>query len=232
MSLKRASILVAAFLIGVLVSVQWSGVATRQQDASDQITQMVRQLELEQAELKRTVGLLREELDARQRAMGSSTELFGGLNSELMAQKMRAGLVDVQGPGVEVVLDDSHRLSGASANDLLIHDYDLRDVVNLLWIAGAEAVAINDERIVNSSSLYCVGSTILVNDTRLSPPYQIKAIGNPASLMDHLENPGYLGELKMRQSRVGVQLESFSAESVVLPAYRGSLPLKYAKPGS
>lgn len=112
MSLGRVSILVAAFLTGVLVSVQWPGDATRQQDASDQVTQMVRQLELEQAELKRTVGLLREELDARQRAMGSSTKLFEGLSSELMAQKMRAGLVDVQGPGVEIILDDSHRLSG------------------------------------------------------------------------------------------------------------------------
>lgn len=232
MSLGRVSILVAAFLTGVLVSVQWPGDATRQQDASDQVTQMVRQLELEQAELKRTVGLLREELDARQRAMGSSTKLFEGLSSELMAQKMRAGLVDVQGPGVEIILDDSHRLSGGSTNDHLIHDYDLRDVVNLLWIAGAEAIAINDERIVNSSSLYCVGSTVLVNDTRLSPPYQIKAIGHPAGLMDHLENPGYLGELKVRQARMGVRLESFPVESVVVPAYRGSLPLQYAKPGS
>lgn len=231
-SARRFSILVGALLIGVLVSVQWPSDATRQGGASDQVMQTIRQLELEQAELKRTVGLLREELDARQQAMGSSTKLYEDLDRELMAQKMRAGLVGAYGPGVEIIVDDSHRPSGGSASDHLIHDYDLRDVVSLLWMAGAEAIAINDERIVNSSSLYCVGSTVLVNNTRLSPPYQIRAIGDPTRLLDHIENPGYLGELKMRQARVGVRFESLAAESVLVPAYRGSLPLQYAKPGS
>ena len=83
-SARRVSILIAAFLIGVLVSVQWPSDADQQQDTPDQVMQTVRQLELEQAELKRTVGLLREELDARQQEMGSSTKLLEGLNSELM----------------------------------------------------------------------------------------------------------------------------------------------------
>ena len=232
MSVRRITILVAAFLIGVLLAMQWPSDATRRGDTADQVVQAIRQLELEQAELKRKVGLLRQELDARQEAMGSSTKLLEDLNRELMAQKRLAGLVEAQGPGIEFVLDDSRRSSGGSASDYLIHDYDLRDVINLLWIAGAEAISVNDERIVNSSSVYCVGSTVLVNDTRLSPPYRVRAIGDQKRLLDHVENPGYLGELKMRQARVGVRLELAAVESVFVPAYRGSLPLEYAKPGS
>jgi uncharacterized protein YlxW (UPF0749 family) len=224
--------LVAALLIGVLLSVQWPSDATWQGGGSDQVMQTILRLELEQAELKRKVGLLREELDAQQQAMGSSTRLLEDLNVELTRQKTLAGLVDARGEGVEITLDDSPRPSGGSASDHLIHDYDLRDVVNLMWIAGAEAIAINDERIVNSSSVYCVGSTVLVNDTRLSPPYKVKAIGTPRVLLDYIENPGYLSELKMRQARVGVRLEPVLVESVFVPAYMGSLPLKYAKPGS
>jgi uncharacterized protein YlxW (UPF0749 family) len=253
MSLKRASMLVAALLVGVVVSMQWSSGIAQPGDISDQVLQTIRQLEFEQAELKRTVGLLREELDARQREMGASTELLEDLHSELIAQKVRAGLTDAEGPGVQIVLDDSHRalsprrplgrtwdltgpdyvrLSEASTSDYLIHDYDLRDVVSLLWMAGAEAIAINGERIVSGSSIYCVGSTILVNDTRLSPPYQVSAIGDPRRLLDHVGNPGYLSELKLRRARAGVRLEALQAESVLAPAYRGSLPLRYAKPGS
>jgi uncharacterized protein YlxW (UPF0749 family) len=248
MSLKRASMLVAALLVGVVVSMQWPSGAAQPGDTSDQVLQTIRQLELEQEELKRAVGLLREELDARQREMGTSTELLEDLHSELIAQKVRAGLTDAEGPGVRIVLDDSHRALGplrwdlvgpeyvrsseGRTSDYLIHDYDLRDVVGLLWMAGAEAIAINGERIVSGSSIYCVGSTVLVNDTRLSPPYQVSAIGDSRRLLDHVENPGYLSELKVRRARAGVRLEALSVESVVAPAYRGSLPLKYAKPGS
>jgi len=253
MSLKRASMLVAALLVGVVVSLQWPGSTAQPGDASDQVLQTIRQLEFEQAELKRTVGLLREELDARQREMGASTELLEDLHSELIAQKVRAGLTDAGGPGVQIVLDDSHRALGPSrplgrtwdltgpeyvgssegrTSDYLIHDYDLRDVVSVLWMAGAEAIAINDERIVSGSSIYCVGSTVLVNDTRLSPPYQVSAIGDPRRLLDYIENPGYLSELKVRRARAGVRLEALPVESVAVPAYRGSLPLRYAKPGS
>lgn len=232
MSTKGVSMLIAALLVGVLVSMQWPSGASQREEVSDQVMEAIRQLELEQAELKRTVGLLREELSSRQREMGASTGLLEDLHSELVAQKMRAGLSDVQGPGLQVVLDDSRRFSAGNASEHLVHDYDLRDVVALLWIAGAEAIAINDERIVNSSSIYCVGSTVLVNDTRLSPPYSINAIGDARRLLDHVENPGYLSELKLRRARVGVRLESFPLESIVVPAYQGSLPLKHAKPGS
>jgi uncharacterized protein YlxW (UPF0749 family) len=191
----------------------------------------MRQLELEQAELKRQVARLRAELALRQEAM-ADTEVLEDLRAELTAEKARAGLLEVRGPGIQVILDDSQRTLGGSADDLLVHDYDLRDVINVLWLAGAEAVAVNDERLVQSSSVYCVGSTVMVNDTRLSPPYEVRAIGDPIRLQDTLRNPGYLEALKARHERLGLTLEFGRVESMTIPAYHGSTQQRFAQPGS
>lgn len=231
-SARTVSVLVTATVLGILVSLQWSVGATRSTVSADQVEQTIRRLELEQQELKETVGRLREELDARQGKVTVSTTMMQGLYTELSAQKMRAGLVSVRGPGVQVILDDSSRNLPGNANDLLIHDYDLRDVISVLWLAGAEAVSVNDERVVNTTSVYCVGSTILVNDTRLSPPYRVRAIGDPARLVDFLRNPGYLRELEARSARYGLHVEFVQAEVLTLPAYRGSLLQRFVQPGS
>ncbi len=225
--------LVAALVLGLLASVQWPASAGTPSGGTDRVERAMHQLELEQAELKRAVGRLREELNARQRETAAGTDLLRDLRAELTRQKMRAGLLDVRGPGVRVVLDDAHRAAadGREAANLLVHDYDVRDVVNLLWLAGAEAVAVNEERIVNHSSIYCVGSTIMVNDTRLSPPYRIGAIGDQARLLDYLRNPGYLTDLKSRSKRFGLRVEFLRADTMLLPAYQGSFPLRFAQPG-
>jgi uncharacterized protein YlxW (UPF0749 family) len=229
---KQISILLASLVLGVLVSVQWSSDVARSAVAFDQIRQTTRQLELEQEDLKQTVGRLREKQNARQREATTRTQLLQDLQEELTLQKMRAGLLGVRGEGVQVLLDDSQRGSGGNPNDFLIHDFDIRDVIQVLWLAGAEAIAVNGERVVNSTSVYCVGSTILVNDTRLSPPYQINAIGDPVQMQDYLRNAGYLAELKARSTRFGVSVEFARVDTITLPAYRGSLVQKFAQPGS
>ena len=127
-----------------------------------------------------------------QQAAGSGATSLASVSEELERQRVAAGLTAVHGPGVVVTLDDSSRAvpAGDDAANYLVHDYELRDVVNLLWLAGAEAVAVNDERLVASTSIYCVGSTVIVNETRLSPPYDMRAIGNAAQLESTLQDPG------------------------------------------
>ena len=229
---KRTAMLVAAFALGLLVSLQWPVGATRSSASHDRVGRTMRQLELEQEELKRSVGRLRAELDASQREAVASSDMLGGLRAELMLQKMLAGLVEVRGPGVQVILDDSRFTSLESADGILVHDFDLRDVVNVLWLAGAEAIAVDDERVVHSTSIYCVGTTVMVNDTRLSPPYEIGAIGDSVRILDYLRNPGYLSELKTRRDRFGLGVEFVRVETMTVPAYRGSLHLRFVQPGS
>ena len=223
--------LTAALVLGMLVSFQWSAGAERQLLSTDRVNTTIDQLELEQIELKRQVSVLRRELDSRQQRAVANTDSLEGVRSELLAQRARAGLTALRGQGIVVRLDDSSRTMSGNAADLLVHDYDLRDVVTVLWLAGAEAMSINGERIVYSTSIYCVGSTIMVNDTRLSPPFEIAAIGDAVALQDHVRNPGYLSDLKMRSERHGVQIEVVRADSLTVPAYQGSVSLRFAQPG-
>jgi uncharacterized protein YlxW (UPF0749 family) len=229
---KQVVMLLAALVLGVLVSLQWTADAARWPIASDQVLRTMRQLESAQAELKREVGRLREELDSRQKEAVADAEMLGELRAELTLQRAHAGLLDVRGPGIRVTLDDSQLALGGSTSDQLIHDYDLRDAISVLWLSGADAIAVNGERIVNSTSIYCVGATVMVNDTRLSPPYEISAIGDPTRMQDYLRNPGYLTELKARRKRAGLHVEFTRADILTLPAYQGSLRQQFAQPGS
>lgn len=232
LSRKSPAVLIAALAVGMLISFQWPAALRAEVGVSDEVGHAIRLLELEQAELKTQVSYLRSVLTARQQEAAGSRGLLEDLQAELALQRARAGLTAVRGPGVRVTLTDSTRSWAGRADDLLVHDFDLRDVVGILWLAGAEAISINGERVVHSTSVYCVGSTILVNDTRLSPPYVLLAIGDPERLEATLQNPGYLRDLKERAERLGVGLFVTQSTSVTTPAYKGSVVQRFAQPGS
>ena len=154
------------------------------------------------------------------------------LGANLDQQKLQAGLIALHGPGILVTLDDSTRVVGPTddANNFIIHDYELRDVVSVMWLTGAEAIAINGERLINVSSLYCVGSTVLVNETRLSPPYEVRAIGNAAALDQALQNPKNLTKLRARVKANGIQFKIATQKDVTVPAFGGNLNIRYSRP--
>lgn len=231
-------ILIIALIFGLLLGLQWKSPPARPETVpgleheSGFLT--IKSLEAEQEELKESIGRMREQLDGNRRELAENTEMLKEINAELERQKMVAGLLAVEGAGVQVTLDDSSLRSvpaTAESKNYLIHEYDLRDVVNLLWMAGSEAIAINDERIVATTSIYCVGSTVMVNDTRLSPPYLIRAVGSPVAQEDVLRNPGYLREIKQRAELYGVQFQVDKMSTLTLPAYKGGFPIHYARLG-
>jgi len=230
------SILLVGLTLGLLLSLGWQRTSISVGPASPQsgrVQLAIEHLEAEQEELKATLAELRRDLADRQQAAAAQTERLQVLKVELDRQQLLAGLAPVQGPGVIVTLDDSNLQipSGADPNDFIIHEYDLRDTVNLLWTAGSEAIAINDERLVSNSSIYCVGSTVMVNNTRLSPPYVIRAIGNPRLQQDHLYNPTYLKNLKEKKRLYGLRFDVQDSATLSLPAYSGGFLIQHARPG-
>ncbi len=80
--------------------------------------------------------------------------------------------------------------AGARSKLILIHDEDLLKLVNELKAAGAEAITVNEQRVVASTEIRCAGPTISVNNNRISPPYVIQAIGDPAGLESALKMRG------------------------------------------
>jgi uncharacterized protein YlxW (UPF0749 family) len=235
---RNLSILAVGLTLGLLLSLGWqpsqesSSVVATERETS-QIWRSIERLEAEQQQLKATLAGSRQELARRQQAAAANTDRLQALTTALAEQQLLAGLTPVSGPGVLVTLDDStvQVPPGADPNAYIIHEYDLRDIVNLLWMAGSEAMAINDERLVGNSSLYCVGSTVMVNNTRLSPPYLIRAIGNSRVQQDYLRNPSYLQDLKKKQQSYGLRFNVEAIANLVLPAYSGGFLVQHARPG-
>jgi uncharacterized protein YlxW (UPF0749 family) len=193
-----------------------------------------KRLEGEQKDLKQVIAEKRAELAVMQKDAAGHASALAGLNAELESQRVLAGMVPLVGPGLQVVLDDSNAKSipvGEDAAHYLIHDYDLRDMVSLLWQSGAEGIAIGDERVVASTSIYCVGSTILVNDTRMSPPYKVSAIG-PPTMEEVLNSSARLQKLKASVRLYGVQLKVSQAKDLQLPAFSGRFSTRFARAGN
>jgi uncharacterized protein YlxW (UPF0749 family) len=229
--------LLVGLTLGLLLSVGWQTASQTSVGATNpqasRILLSIQRLEAEQQELKATLAELRQELSERQRSAAAQTDRLQVLEVELNRQRLLAGLLPVEGTGVVVTLDDSSVQipPGANPNAYIIHEYDLRDIVNLLWMSGSEAIAINDERLVSTSSVYCVGSTVMVNNTRLSPPYLIRAIGNPRVQQDYLRNPSHLQDLKEKQRLYGLRFEVKDIAKLTLPAYSGGFLIQHARPG-
>ncbi|MBI3911325.1 MAG: DUF881 domain-containing protein [Armatimonadetes bacterium] len=177
--------------------------------------QLRSELEAEAAALRRRLEALMEEMARKQRG-------FYALNMQLRALRLLAGLTPVEGPGVAIELSDNPRplQPGENPNEVLLHYTDLARVVADLWAAGAEAVAINEERLVGTSGIECVGTTILVNQRRLVPPFLITAIGDLDRLMSEAGIRG--GSLDMLKS-FGFPVRITRLQSLRIPAYRGAM---------
>jgi uncharacterized protein YlxW (UPF0749 family) len=149
------------------------------------------------------------------------------MNRELLEIRSLAGLTPHEGPGVVITLSDSIRppRPGDDPNKTILHYSDLAAVVSELWAGGAEAVAVNGERIVSSTGVTCVGTTILCNTKRMAPPYVITAIGAPDELQRYLRRPG--GALDQLASfDFPVRLTPHARVDV--PPYRGTFRSEYA----
>jgi uncharacterized protein YlxW (UPF0749 family) len=115
-------------------------------------------------------------------------------------------------------------------NLLLVHYDHLLFLVNELWVAGAEAVAVNGERVVAQTGFTCAGSMILAGTKKLAPPYVIHAIGNPATLRAALTMPGGYVEAQIEPYGLGITITE--KEDLFIPAYRENLTFDHARLGT
>lgn len=149
------------------------------------------------------------------------------LARELAKIKRFAGLSPLSGPGIEVVVQRTEHAGLGSVDVPVIADEQLLKMVNELYSAGSEAIAINGQRITPVSEIRLAGNHINVNGTPLSPPYRIIAIGDASSLKSRLELKDGLVEYLMES---GISVEIKGKEKVTIPAYNGGLYFEYAKP--
>jgi len=231
--LKHAlALLLPATLFGFLVAAQWQGEQERSQLAvryNAPLTDAAFALQKEQDSLKAQLKDLRDRLDEIQGNASTQSGAATELQRQIADLKAGAGLTALTGDGVFVQLDDAHTPTTPRELDKAIcHSTDLTDIVNTAWRGGATAIAINDQRMVSSSSVYCVGSTIMVNGTLLSPPFNIVAIGPQNGLLSAFDDPKQLTDIKQRRDVQGLGFRVTRASAIHVPAYNGALTVRFA----
>jgi uncharacterized protein YlxW (UPF0749 family) len=186
-------------------------------------------MERNRATMETQIVQVRGQLHAYEQAAAQGRVQLEVLGRQLEAFRVQAGHVPLAGPGVVVELDDSPfpLRPGDDPNTVILHYTDLQGALNELWASGAEAVAVNDERMIASTGLNCVGTTIICNAKRIAPPYRIIAIGDVDQMARYLGRPdGVLAGLRS----FGFPVKVTKAGRLTVPAYRGSYRFTHAVP--
>jgi uncharacterized protein YlxW (UPF0749 family) len=229
------SMALALGALGFVAAAQWNSEVERTSyttNAQQTLADQAIALEEEQALLVAQLAAVEGDLaDILAESEGSQTAL-AQVNEQLAATRLAGGLSAVSGPGVVIEIADSRRVLPVGenpANYIVLAD-DLRDLVAALWHSGAEAVAINGERLVATTSIYGVGSTVLVNTAFLSPPYRIEAIG-PGELEARFRtDAAYLGRVAQRIEAFDLEFAMVSNPELRLEPFIGSTRLRWAVP--
>lgn len=183
--------------------------------------------------LERNVDTLRKEVEDRQR---KALKTQGGEQGALVA--LLSGATDVQGPGVKLVVDDAKgtdeggggpRESSGFSDTGRVRDRDMQRVVNGLWESGAEAVAINGQRLTALSAIRAAGDAILVDNRPLVPPYTVLAVGDGNRLSTAFQDSADGQYLHALQENFGIRTSISTEEEVRLPA-APSLIVRTAEP--
>lgn len=185
----------------------------------------------EQGVLRNQIANLNRQIDEQQKkneASLSKTKL-----SYLDSLKTDAGLSAITGPGIELYLSDSagaNRESTGVIPEALVQASDLRDIVNLLRTGHPDAIAINNQRVLPTTSITAVGPNILVNNFYIAPPFIVTVVGDEDFLFQRLRDTSVLTELKKRAADFKLQFNLTLRSHINIPSYNGDFRLKYVKP--
>jgi uncharacterized protein YlxW (UPF0749 family) len=221
------ALLALGFLIAAQLAAEGPRVRYTTQERSP-LLETVQTLQAQQDDLKARILELRRQIGALEAQGPASDALLKQLNDDLEAARIAAGLIALQGPGLVFRAEDSDDPSAAT--DALVTAKDIRILVDELWLAGAEAVAINGERVTVSTAVLDIGGSLLVNSAYLAPPYEISAIG-PTDLYARVQrSPSFADFVASRVTGGGIRLSVAEPSNVVVPAFAGTVGVSYGEP--
>mgnify|MGYP001144633600 CR=1 FL=1 len=208
---KRIIMVIIFIILGTAIALQFrSTLAANRQKASAavDVEKLKKQLNDERnvgKGLKDQINELekKKEESLKQDVNSTGSEYLKKQKEILDYVKLISGMTDVKGPGIIIKLNDAllKKNEMQDANYFIIHDSDIIKIVNELKKAGAQAISINDERIVSISEQVCAGPTIRINRNRHPVPFEIKAIGDPDAMyraVDKSDRMAILRGLKIR----------------------------------
>lgn len=165
--------------------------------------------------------------EARTQAATNST-VDTEIQNQIKKNNELLGLTEVKGQGIIITLDDNREVNSDEVLDInsyLVHDQDLIHIVHELFNAGADAISINGKRIVNTTSIFCDGNIIRINNEIVGVPIEIKAIGYPQNLYYNVavRQGGYLKLMASDGVVVGIE----KSDDITIPKYEGIYKYEY-----
>ena len=222
---------VMCFLLTIAICVQLrtmsSASSTVSQTLSDNgLRDEVLKMKSKYDEASKELEQKEKELEKIRQAATQNDTTSEAKEKELKQNNMILGNIDVVGNWVEIVLADATVKNNLNPSLQIIHYDDLQLVVNELKNAGAEAIEINGQRLVNTSAITCEGNIIKINGERIGSPFYIKAIGSQSllygaltragSIIDWIKNDGNTAEVK-------------KADNITISKYVGTISHDYIK---
>jgi uncharacterized protein YlxW (UPF0749 family) len=224
----------ALLVLGFLIAAQLGSEGPRIRYTTQERTPLVEtalDLQAQQERLKDQILALRGDIGELEATGEGGAAVTQDLNRQLEAARIGAGLAAMTGPGLVIQLEDSMVPvpPDGNARDYLVAGTDVLAVVEELWLAGAEAVAVNGERVAATTAIVDIGGSVLVNSAYIVPPYRIAAIG-PPDLFDRLTaSPGFVDFIRARAETFGIRVGYAESEAVDLPAYAGLVTLRFGR---
>ena len=185
---------VVAVLAGLLFATSSSlAQGTNIRSAATGLPDLIRSQTYRNAQQARTVEQLRAEVEQLTAEQEPNDVALRALVAETAKVARPAGLTDVRGSGLRVELNDAGLRADQipepfTVDDIVVHQQDVQAVVNALWQGGAEAMMIQDQRVVTTSAVRCVGNTLILQGRVYSPPYVVRAIGDPDRMRAALDS--------------------------------------------
>jgi uncharacterized protein YlxW (UPF0749 family) len=225
----RVLTVLGALLVGFLIG---TGVTAGRSVAVEQTERRAELVQLIGARQEHTTVLAAQLEELRGRVTEAEENLAGGVPvvKERVAQlELAAGLVGVTGPGVRLTFADATgQCPTGRTEDCRIQDVDLQLAVNLLFDSGAEAVAVNGERVIATTAIRRAGGAVLANYRVLTSPYVVEAVGDPRRLAARFETSDLARDFEVWSDVYGLGFSLEQADDVVLPAFSGSVRLRAA----
>ena len=228
----QVTLSVALLVLGFLIAAQLSAEGPRIRYTSQErvpLVETVIGLQSQQEALKDRILALRGQIGTLEAQLPASAAQEKALNAELEKARIAAGLAQLTGPGLAFKLEDADGAIGNSNADGLVTARDVRILVQELWLAGAEAISVNGERVTTTTAVLDIGNSILVNSAYLAPPYEIKAIG-PSDLYRRVTGSASFVEfVRSRVDPSGISLSFAELDKTTVPAFAGTVAGRYIR---
>lgn len=193
------------------------------------LKRQVSDMELSLMQTRQEIDVVKSEITAIQYGSPTEQDITDHLQEEIDKYMMYAGLTDVEGEGIIVIINDGYRelLENEDPMGLIVHDADVSKVVEDLKNAGAEAISVNGIRLVQGlTEIICNGPTIRINGVQQAQPYIIRAIGDKYKMENILMAP----DSNLRAlNRFGLVVEVNTKSYMVIGKYQGKNWFDYAK---